>query len=151
MSKWILKMSFALAALTLSGVACQAQVLFNASVGVEFAPGVFGRINIGNAAPPPLIYAQPVMAGQPVYGAQPVYVYAPIEEIQNWGYYCNKYSACGYPVYFIHYEEHHPFWASYHEMHRPGLGFEHREFEREREHEHEHEERREHMMREERR
>ena len=37
----------------------QAQAYVNATVGGELAPGVYGRINIGNAPPPPLIYADP--------------------------------------------------------------------------------------------
>ena len=94
------------------------QVFFNATVGSEFSPGVFGQLNVGNAPPPPVIYTQPMVGGPSVYGAPPMYVYAPIEEIQNWGYFCGKYSACGMPVYFIHYDERHPYWARYHEAYR---------------------------------
>jgi hypothetical protein len=94
-----------------------AQVLFNATIGAEFAPNVFGQINTGNAPPPPVLYPQPIIAGQEVYGAAPMYIYAPIEETQNWGFFCNKYRACGVPVYFVSYEERHPFWNRYHEEH----------------------------------
>ena len=104
-----------LASLTVNS---NAQILFNNSVGTEFEPGIYGQINIGNSLTPPLIYAQPMVAGQPIYGAQNIYVYAPIEETKNWGYYCNRYTACGFPVFFILYDEGHPFWARYHEFHR---------------------------------
>ena len=43
----------------------QAQAYVNATVGGELAPGVYGRINIGNAPPPPLIYAEPVIIHRP--------------------------------------------------------------------------------------
>ena len=100
-----------------AGVA-NSQVFFNATVGAEFAPGVFGQINVGNAPPPPVIYPQPILGGPAVYGAPPIYVYAPIEETQNWGYFCGKYRACGMPVYFVQYDERHPYWARYHEAYR---------------------------------
>lgn len=98
--------------------ACQAQAFFNATVGSEFSPGVFGQINVGNAPPPPVYFQQPVVGGQAVYGAPPMYVYAPIDEAQNWGYFCGKYRACGMPVYFIQYDDHHPYWAGYHQTNR---------------------------------
>jgi hypothetical protein len=114
---WII-LSFAL----LTSI-CKAQVFFNTSVGTEFAPGVYGQINVGNAPPPPVIYPQPTVGGSAVYGAPPMYVYAPIEETQNWGYFCGKYRACGMPVFFIQYEERHPYWTRYHESYRtPFMG-----------------------------
>jgi hypothetical protein len=97
---------------------CEAQVFFNTTVGSEFTPGVFGQINVNNAPPPPVFYPQPVVGGQEVYGAPPMYVYAPIEETQNWGYFCGKYRACGIPVYFILYDDRHPYWAGYHQTYR---------------------------------
>ena len=42
-----------------------AQTYINATVGGELAPGVYGRVNIGNAPPPPLIYAEPVIIHRP--------------------------------------------------------------------------------------
>jgi hypothetical protein len=37
----------------------------NATVEGSLAPGVYGRIEIGNAPPPPLIYTQPVLIQRP--------------------------------------------------------------------------------------
>ena len=45
--------------------AAHAQAYVNATVGGELAPGVYGRIQIGNAPPPPLLYPQPVIIHQP--------------------------------------------------------------------------------------
>ena len=54
----------ALALMATSGA--QAQAYVNATVGGELAPGVYGRINIGNAMPPPpVIYTEPVTIQRP--------------------------------------------------------------------------------------
>ncbi|MDB5846858.1 MAG: hypothetical protein JWP29_610, partial [Rhodoferax sp.] len=72
------------------------------SIGVN-QPGVYGRIDIGNAPPPQLVYPQPVIIQQPrqVLPRQPIYLYVPPMQQQNWGRYCNNYSACNQPVYFV--------------------------------------------------
>ena len=66
----------AAAILGLAGGA-HAQAYVNATVGGELAPGVYGRINIGNAPPPPLIYAEPVIIQRPavVVPRAPIYLY----------------------------------------------------------------------------
>src|SRR3989344_4167045 len=61
-----LLLSGAMAALLLAAAGgAHAQAYVNATVGGELAPGVYGRINIGNAPPPPLIYAEPVIIHRP--------------------------------------------------------------------------------------
>ena len=72
------------------------------SIGVN-QPGVYGRIDIGNAPPPVLVYPQPVIIQQPrqVLPRQPIYLYVPPVHQQNWGRYCNQYGACNQPVYFV--------------------------------------------------
>ncbi len=102
----------------LFNVSTQAQVFFNTTVGAEFSPDVYGQISVGNAPTPPVLYQQPVVGGQAVFGAPPMYVYVPLEETQNWGYFCGKYRACGMPVFFVQYDERHPYWARYHEAYR---------------------------------
>ena len=81
----------------------QAQAYVNATVGGELAPGVYGRINIGNAPPPPLIYAEPVIIHRPavVVPRSPIYLYVPPGHAKNWRRYCDRYRACGRPVYFV--------------------------------------------------
>lgn len=81
----------------------QAQAYVNATVGGELAPGVYGRVNIGNAPPPPVLYAQPVLIQrQPVLvQQQPLYLYVPPGHAKNWRKHCGHYHACGQPVYFV--------------------------------------------------
>lgn len=93
------------AAAALLGLAggAHAQAYVNATVGGELAPGVYGRINIGNAAPPPLIYAEPVIIQRPavVVPRAPIYLYVPPGHAKNWGKHCARYNACSQPVYFV--------------------------------------------------
>ena len=85
----------------LVGVGVQAQTYIGASVSGVLAPGVFGRIDIGNlGGVPPLVSAQPVYV-QPARGLAPVYIYAAPYERANWRRYCGRYDACRAPVYFV--------------------------------------------------
>ncbi len=75
----------------------------SATVSGELQPGVYGRIDIGNAPPPPLIYAQPVIIQRPaVYVRQePLYLHVPPGHAKKWAKHCSRYNACGQPVYFV--------------------------------------------------
>lgn len=95
--------------LTIAGAA-QAQGYANVTVGGAFAPGVFGQISIGNNPPPPVWNPQPVIYGQPVYGAPIMYLNVPQEETRDWGRYCGRYRACGYPVHFVRVEQNNRWW-----------------------------------------
>ena len=97
-------LSGAVAALLLAAAGgAQAQAYVNATVGGELAPGVYGRINIGNAPPPPLIYAEPVIIHRPavVVPRSPIYLYVPPGHAKYWGKHCARYNACSQPVYFV--------------------------------------------------
>lgn len=89
--------------LALAGGAAHAQASVNATVGGELAPGVYGRINIGNAPPPPLLYAEPIIIQRPalVIPRSPIYMYVPPGHAKNWSKHCSRYNACGQPVYFV--------------------------------------------------
>lgn len=93
----------ALLALAAAAGGAQAQTYINATVGGELAPGVYGRINIGNAPPPPLIYAEPVIIHRPAVAVprSPIYLYVPPGHAKNWGKHCARYNACNQPVYFV--------------------------------------------------
>lgn len=94
----------AMAALLLAAAGgAHAQAYVNATVGGELAPGVYGRINIGNAPPPPLIYAEPVIIHRPavVVPRAPIYLYVPPGHAKNWGKHCGRYNACNQSVYFV--------------------------------------------------
>ena len=82
--------------------AAQAQTSVGVSIGIN-QPGVYGRINISNVAPPPLVYAQPVIIvpGPVAVQRAPIYLYVPPTQQQNWSRYCGRYGACGQPVYFV--------------------------------------------------
>jgi hypothetical protein len=99
-----LLISGATAALLLAAAGgAHAQAYINATVGGELAPGVYGRIDIGNAPPPPLIYAEPVIIHRPavVVPRSPIYLYVPPGHAKNWAKHCARYNACSQPVYFV--------------------------------------------------
>ncbi len=75
----------------------------------EIAPGVYGRLDLGSAPPPPVLYAKPVIitrhAGPPVV---PVYLHVPPGHARNWAKHCHRYGACARPVYFVKSAEYEP-------------------------------------------
>lgn len=75
----------------------------SATVEGALAPGVYGRIDIGNAPPPPLIYAQPIIIQRPPTLVQqpPLYLHVPPGHAKKWSKHCARYNACGQPVYFV--------------------------------------------------
>lgn len=90
----------------LAGSALAAQTrhpYVNATAGGPLRPGVYGRIEIGNAPPPPLLYAQPVRVAEQLgaASAKPVYLYVPTGHARKWSRHCHKYQACARPVYFV--------------------------------------------------
>jgi hypothetical protein len=99
--KAIAKAALALGVLVAGTTLAQAQTYIGATVSGVLAPGVFGRVDIGNlGGMPPVISPQPVYV-QPARGVAPVYVYAPPYERRNWRRYCGRYNACRAPVYFV--------------------------------------------------
>ena len=78
---------------------------FATDVGVSVTvgqPGFYGRIDIGNMAPPPVLYPQPVIIQRPArIIAEPLYLRVPPGHAKNWAKHCGKYNACGRNVYFV--------------------------------------------------
>ena len=66
-------------------------------------PGFYGRIDIGNLAPPQLVYAEPIVIRPVPVGVvrQPVYLHVPPGHAKNWRKHCGRYGACDQPVYFV--------------------------------------------------
>jgi hypothetical protein len=107
-----------LLALTLIGGAVPA---FAADVGVSISvgePGFYGRIDIGDAPSPRLIYRDPKVVGRLV-SPEPLYLRVPPEHARNWRKHCHEYNACGRRVFFVenrwyrdvyvpHYRRRHP-------------------------------------------
>jgi hypothetical protein len=72
----------------------------NVSISVG-QPGFYGHIDIGDAPRPALVYSNPVIIAQPRYQVAPMYLRVPPYHRAHWANYCNMYSACGAPVYFV--------------------------------------------------
>jgi uncharacterized protein YcfJ len=89
----------ALAALGISASALAADVGVSIRVG---EPGFFGRIDIGSAPAPRVVYAEPIVVER-VPGAvrEPVYLRVPPGHAKHWRKFCYRYNACGQPVYFV--------------------------------------------------
>ena len=78
----------------------------------EVKPGVYGRVEIGGAPPPPVVYAEPVIITRVPASApaqpQPIYLHVPPGHAKHWKKHCKKYNACGQPVYFVKSAEYEP-------------------------------------------
>lgn len=79
---------------------------FAADIGVSISigePGFYGRIDLGDAPRPQVVYARPVIIQPMPRGVvyQPIYLHVPPGQAKNWRRYCGKYNACGRPVYFV--------------------------------------------------
>lgn len=77
-----------------------------ADVGVSInisQPGFYGRIDVGRVPGPMVIYPQPIIIEQRPMTVvrQPIYLRVPPGHEKNWDRYCNRYGACGQPVYFV--------------------------------------------------
>ena len=84
------------------GLALAQAPYVNATVQGALSPGIYGRIDIGTAAPPPLIYAKPILVyPSQVIVQQPLYLHVPPGHAKKWSKHCDKYNACGQPVYFV--------------------------------------------------
>jgi len=99
---WLLASLVAVSALW-GGAALAATPYVSATVEGALTPGVYGRIDIGNAPPPPLIYAQPLIIQRPPVLVQqtPLYLHVPPGHAKKWAKHCAQYNACGQPVYFV--------------------------------------------------
>jgi len=71
-------------------------------VGGEVAPGVYGRVNIGNhPGYPAVVINQPVVIARPRHHVEPIYLHVPPGHARHWDRHCRQYGACGTPVYFV--------------------------------------------------
>jgi hypothetical protein len=98
-----------LAAMPLAAYAADVDVRIIMSTDVR--PGVYGRVDFGNAPPPPLVYADPVIVAPPpprVVAPTPVYLHVPPGHAKNWKKHCKHYHACDRPVYFVMSDEYKP-------------------------------------------
>jgi hypothetical protein len=87
----------------LAAVPAAAGDLRNLTTGGPLRPGVYGRIEVRGATPPPVIYNQPLLAGHGFIpaSAKPVYLYVPPGQVRKWKDNCARWSACDQPVLFV--------------------------------------------------
>jgi len=102
------------------------------SIGIsgEVAPGVYGRVNIGNAHPS-YVYEQPVIIRETTVVHKPLYLHVPPDHVRHWERYCESYHACDRHVYFVRSSE-------YRDFHDEWRREEHREHREEHEHHDDH-------------
>jgi len=90
-----------------------------ADVGVSVSigdPGFYGRIDIGSAPPPRILYRDPVVI-EHVQVMQPVYMRVPPGHARHWSKHCREYNACGHPVYFVHNDWYNDVYTPYYREH----------------------------------
>ena len=88
----------------LLAAACAPALATDVGVSIGIAqPGFYGRIDLGTFPRPMLIYPEPMVI-RPIPGGpprQPIYLHVPPGHAKDWGKHCQRYNACGQPVYFV--------------------------------------------------
>src|SRR3984957_13415897 len=100
--------SIAAGALAGAGVGRAGDLGINVILSGNVAPGVYGQVQIGNASPPPVVYAQPMLIEQQAAPPPPIYLHVPPGHARNWRKHCREYNACNRPVYFVRSAEYDP-------------------------------------------
>src|SRR5215475_13125444 len=100
-------------------------VSISADITGEVVPGVYGHVVIGDRAPPPVVYAQPVVAvpAPVIVGVprpEPIYLHVPPGHAKDWRRHCHEYNACNRPVYFVRSAEYEPGYRPDHHDHGHG-------------------------------
>jgi hypothetical protein len=100
--------AFALAAF--APLASAGDLGIGVTISGEITPGVYGRVDLTNRPPPPLVYAQPVFIERPPTAVivEPIYLHVPPGHARNWRKHCHEYHACNRPVYFVRSAEYEP-------------------------------------------
>ncbi len=106
----------------LAAGAAQAHTDIGVSVNIG-QPGFYGRIDLGNAPQPQLIYSQPVIIERVAVRPAPVYLRVPVGHERDWRRYCGQYGACGRPVYFVRDEWYRNTYAPHYREHYYGGGW----------------------------
>jgi hypothetical protein len=107
MRQWF-TVSMAAVALAGASVGRAGDLGINIILSGQVAPGVYGQVQLGNASPPPVVYAQPMLIEQQSSPRPPVYLHVPPGHARNWRKYCRQYNACNRPVYFVRSAEYEP-------------------------------------------
>lgn len=113
----------------------------NVMLSGDVVPGVYGRVNIGNERPPPLVYAQPLVIEPQPAPPPPIYLHVPPDHARNWRLHCREYDACNRPVYFVRSREYDPEYQRAYDEHAGEREMERQRWQehaRERDQDHEH-------------
>lgn len=77
---------------------------FASEVGVSISvgePGFYGRLDVGDAPPPLLIYPEPVVIVPAREIGPPIYMRVPPGHAMHWKDHCAAYGACSRRVFFV--------------------------------------------------
>jgi hypothetical protein len=102
------------AALLLLGISSAQAQYASVTIHGEIRPGVYGRVDFGNAPPPVVVYPQPVVIVKESRPLQPIYLHVPPGHAKHWDKHCHKYNACNRPVYFVKSKEYGHEWDDHH-------------------------------------
>ena len=107
-----MRLTFLAASLLLCAfpVAYAADTNVRVIISSDVRPGIYGRVDLGGAPPPPLVYERPVVIVREPRPApaQPIYLHVPPGHAKDWKKHCRHYNACGQPVYFVMSDEYKP-------------------------------------------
>ncbi len=113
-----MKTRYLTALVVAAGLSCSFALASDVGVSISIGqPGFYGRIDIGNAPQPVLIYPQPVWINRVAVAPAPIYLRVPPGHEKKWGKHCKKYGACGRPVYFVRDEWYRDVYAPYYSEH----------------------------------
>ena len=111
------------AALLLLGITSAQAQYASVVIHGEVKPGVYGRVEFGNAPPPVVVYQQPVVIMREPRPLQPIYLHVPPGHAKKWDKHCHQYNACNRPVYFVKSKEYGKEWDKHdHDDHHKGKG-----------------------------
>lgn len=83
-------------------------------------PGYYGRIDLGGAPRPRIIYSQPVIVERMRVRQDAVYLHVRPGHARNWKRHCHQYNACGQRVYFVNDNWYETVYVDHHRQRRAG-------------------------------
>jgi hypothetical protein len=94
--------TFTIAAALIGIAAYASPALAEIDVSISLGqPNFYGRIDMGGAPPPRIIYAEPRIVERVTVVQEPIYLHVRPGHSRNWSRHCGEYNACGQRVYFV--------------------------------------------------
>ena len=117
MQRYFLSLTAVCCSICLFFVAAPAQA--STSIIVD-EPGFYGRLDLGGYPSPRLMYPDAIIIDRVASPPPPAYLRVPPGHAKNWRRYCDRYRACGRPVYFVQDDWYrHEYAPRYQERHGP--------------------------------